>query len=79
MALVPTTLQTQIQAAFLKAFANKTGTPETMAAMLAADLTLAIDTYIKSAQVNPGQLVVGSGGGVPGPMAGATTTPGNLS
>ena len=30
------------------------------------------------AQVAPGQAVVGSGGGVPGPMAGSTTTPGKL-
>lgn len=79
MPLVPTTLQAQIQAAFIKAFNSKSSNPEQMAAQLSLDLTLAIDSYIKSAQVNPGQLVVGSGGGVPGPMAGSTTTPGTLS
>ena len=79
MPLVPTVLQTQIQAAFIKAFNSKTATPEQMATQLSLDLTIAIDAYIKSAQVNPGQLVVGSGGGVPGPMTGATTTPGTLS
>jgi len=79
MPLVPTTLQVQIQAAFIKAFNSKTANPEQMAEQLSFDLTVAIDAYIKSAQVNPGQLVVGSGGGVPGPMAGATTTPGTLS
>lgn len=78
MALAPPVLQQQIQAAFLKAFNNKTATPEACAAQVAADLTIAIDAYIKTAQVQPGQLVVGSGGAPPGPMAGATTTPGTL-
>ena len=34
MPLVPTTLQGQIQAAFIKAFNSKTSTPEAMAAQL---------------------------------------------
>lgn len=78
MALVLSVLQQQLEAAFTTAFNNKSASPEVAAKVLALQIATAVDAYIKTAQVQPGQLVVGSGGGVPGPMAGATTTPGTL-
>jgi hypothetical protein len=78
MPLVLPTLQQQLEAAFTTAFSNKSASPETAAKVLALQIATAVDAYIRTAQVQPGQLVVGSGGGVPGPMAGATTTPGSL-
>ena len=77
MPLVPSALQAQIQAAFIKAFNSKTATPEAIAASVAADLTIAIDTYIRSAQVNPGQVVGGTAG--PFTVVGSTVTTGQLS
>jgi hypothetical protein len=77
MPLVPSALQAQIQAAFIKAFNSKTATPEAIAASVAADLTIAIDSYIRSAQVNPGQVVAGTAG--PFPVVASTTSPGQLS
>lgn len=79
MPLVVTTLQTQIKNAFITAFNAKNSNPEASIELLSTQLAIAIDAYIKTAQVNPGQLVVGTGGGVPGPVAAATTTPGTLS
>jgi len=79
MPLVVTTLETQIKNAFTAAFSAKNSTPEASIDLLASQLALAIDTYIKSAQVNPGQVVIGTGGGVPGPVTAATVSPGQLS
>jgi hypothetical protein len=41
----------------------------------AEDICLMLLTDV---QVAPGQAVVGAGGGIPGPMSGATTSPGKL-
>ena len=43
---------------------------------IAADIVMEIVT---NAMVMPGIAVVGAGGGVPGPMSGATTSPGKIS
>jgi len=75
-------LEAQILAAFKKAQNMKDAESATMS--LAKDLALAIHTYALQAQVNPGQVVTtppgvaiaGAGGGVPGPVAGATVAPG---
>lgn len=37
-----------------------------------------VDEIQQNAQVVPGQTVVGTGGGVPGPMTGSTVSPGKI-
>ena len=73
MALNPSILAGQIEAALLAAKANQSPTAQTQ---LANDLALAIDTYVKTATVST--VVTGTAlGGVctpAGPVTGATVT-----
>lgn len=71
--LVPQTLATQL----LDIFTRMRQATEISDQQLANELANAIDTYIKTAQVNPGIPV--STTGTPTAQTGATTGPGSLS
>jgi len=73
--LVPTVLQAQILAALQSAAANKTAPLAVAQAQLAADLAIAIDSYIRTITVviPPGQIVATAG--TPAAQTGATTLP----
>lgn len=71
--LVPQTLATQL----LDIFTRMRQATEISDQQLANELANAIDTYIKTAQVNPGIPV--STTGTPTAQTGATTGPGTLS
>lgn len=88
MPLIKPVLEAQIFGAFQQMFNNMTDQPIIAQKKLAKKLASAIDQYIKSATIitppgtlvtavnAPGQVVIGAGGGVPGPMVGSTTSPG---
>jgi hypothetical protein len=69
--LVPSVLQLQIEQALNVAFSNKNIPPETAAKLIAQQLSIAIDSYIRSMTiiVPPGQAVATPVG------PGATTSP----
>lgn len=71
--LVPATLATSL----LDIFTRMREATEISDQQLANELANAIDTYIKTAQVNPGIPVSTAGG--PTAQTGATTGPGSLS
>ncbi|MDR1199062.1 MAG: hypothetical protein LBK94_08660 [Prevotellaceae bacterium] len=76
MALNRETLKTAIQAAFA-AQVNKTDSQANAISDLADKIATAIDTFIKSAQVNPGIPVSTTGSAAA--QTGATTSTGTLS
>jgi hypothetical protein len=51
---------------------------EKIAAAVADIASDIVDALHNDAQVAPGIPVVGAGGGIPGPMSGATTAPGKI-
>ena len=82
MALIPATLITTLQTILINQASQggrytPTATQVNAINTLAADLGNAIDSYIRTATVNPGQTVVTAG--TAAAQTGTTTSPGTLS